>query len=90
MTPWTAQRLRDAIEPYYAGHKFLSLDPEARNVRHTYVQVAEDRPSWTVQQILVDPDAHNDWVAEFRIDLMASRQLKEPVLSLLRVGPVAA
>jgi superfamily II RNA helicase len=87
---WTAARLRDAIEPYYAQHKGISLDPEARNGRHTYVQVAEDRQSWTVQQILVDPEAHNDWLAEFTVELAASRAAKEPVLRLQRVGPVGA
>ncbi len=88
--PWTAQRLRDAVEPYYAQHRFISLEPEARNVRHTYVKVAEDRQAWVVQQILVDPDAHNDWLAEFVVDLAASRAAKEPRLGLVRLGPVVA
>jgi superfamily II RNA helicase len=88
--PWTAQRLRDAIEPYYAQHRFVSLEPEARNVRHTYVKVAEDGQSWVVQQVLVDPDGHNDWLAEFVVDLAASRAAGEPRLRLTRVGPVGS
>jgi len=86
--PWTSERLRAAMEPYYTQHRFLSLDPEARNARHTYVKVAEDRQGWTVQQILVDPDAHNDWLAEFTVDLAASRAAKEPVMRLQRIEPV--
>jgi hypothetical protein len=88
--PWTAQRLRDAIEPYYAQHRFISLEPEARNVRHTYVKVAEDGQSWVVQQVLVDPDGHNDWLAEFVVDLAVSRAAGEPRLRLSRDGPVGA
>jgi superfamily II RNA helicase len=88
--PWTADRLRAAMEPYYNGHRFLSLDPEARNSRHTYVKASEDRQNWTVQQILVDPEGHNDWLAEFTVDLGASRAAKDSVMRLQRIGPVGA
>jgi hypothetical protein len=47
---------------------------------------AEDRKTWRVQQMLVDPEGNNDWVAEFEVDLAASRQLKEPHLRLRRLG----
>jgi hypothetical protein len=39
--------------------------PEARNSRHTYVAATPGQPAWRVQQILVDPEMLNDWVAEF-------------------------
>jgi hypothetical protein len=32
--------------------------------------------------MLVDPQEHNDWVAEFEVDLAKSRALAEPVLLL--------
>ena len=47
---------------------------------------AEDKKSWRVQQMLVDPEEHNDWVAEFEVDLAESRKLGEPVLRLRRIG----
>ena len=84
--PWTVDRLRAAHEAYHAEHQYISLDPDARNVRHTYVVPAEDKRSWRVQQMLVDPDAMNDWVAEFEIDLAQSRAAGEPVLHLRRMG----
>ncbi len=62
------------------------LDPEARNSRHTYVTVSEDKREWKVQQMLVDPEGHNDWVAEFQVDLAASRATGEPVMRLTRFG----
>ncbi|HEV2393561.1 MAG TPA: DUF3516 domain-containing protein [Verrucomicrobiae bacterium] len=83
--PWTAGRLRQALDGYYAGHERICLDPEARNLRHTHVLPSEDRASWRVQQMLVDPEGHNDWVAEFEIDLGESRKAGEPVLRLRRV-----
>jgi hypothetical protein len=36
--------------------------------------------------MLVDQEEHNDWVVEFRVDLAASRNANEPVLSLVRLG----
>ena len=84
--PWTPARLRLAFDEYHAGHQHLCLDPNARNLRHTYVLPAEDKKSWRVQQMLVDPEEHNDWVAEFEVDLAASRTLSEPFLQLRRIG----
>jgi hypothetical protein len=86
---WTPERLTQFLENFHAGHQFLCLDPEARNTRHTYVTPSEDRRTWRVQQMLVDPEAHNDWVAEFTVDLDASRAAREPALRLLRLGPLA-
>jgi superfamily II RNA helicase len=84
--PWTTDRLRRAIEAYHADHEYLRLDPEARNLRHTYVTSSDDRRTWRVQQMLVDPAEANDWVAEFHIDLAASREAGEPQLQLRRLG----
>ncbi|HXK62211.1 MAG TPA: DUF3516 domain-containing protein, partial [Acidobacteriota bacterium] len=82
--PWSAERLKDALDAYKVEHEYLRLDPEARNLRHTYVQASPQ--SWCVQQMLVDPEMYNDWVAEFEVDLAASREANEPVLRLIRLG----
>ncbi len=83
--------LRAAFDSYYAsGHRYLCLDPAARNLRHTYVIPSEDKKTWRVQQVLVDPEEHNDWLVEFDVDLAESRAKKEPVLRLRRVGAVGS
>jgi hypothetical protein len=84
--PWTAERLQAALDAYHAEHQYICLDPNARNIRHTYVIPAEDKRTWRVQQMLVDPEEHNDWVAEFEVDLARSREAAEPVLRLVRLG----
>jgi superfamily II RNA helicase len=84
--PWTPARLDGLMQEYYDNHQHLCLDPNARNVRHTYVIPAEDKKSWRVQQMLIDPEEHNDWVAEFEVDLAASRAATEPFLRLRRLG----
>ena len=54
--PWTADRLRAALEAYELEHERICLDPNARNARHTYVIPSEDKKTWRVQQMLVDPE----------------------------------
>jgi len=84
--PWTADRLRATMEAYELKHERICLDPNARNARHTYVTPSDDQKSWRVQQMLVDPEEDNDWVAEFEVDLAQSRALGEPFLRLRRIG----
>ncbi len=86
--PWTAERLRSAREAYRVEHADLRLDPEARNLRHTHVEPSDERGRWVLQQTLVDPDGFNDWVLALEADLTASREAGEPVLRLLRLGPL--
>jgi superfamily II RNA helicase len=84
--PWSMERLKAARESYRVEHAGPRLDPEARNLRHTHVEPSDDRASWRVQQMLVDPEGLNDWVMELDVELAASRELGEPVLKLLRLG----
>ncbi len=86
--PWTAERLRQALDAYLADHERLLLTPEARNRRHTHLVPSADPATWRVQQTLVDPAGHNDWVAEFTVDLESSRAAGEPRLRLERLGPL--
>jgi superfamily II RNA helicase len=83
---WTPERLEKLLEDFHVAHEHICLDPNARNLRHTYVVPAQDKRTWCIQQMLVDPQEHNDWVAEFEVDLAASRSRGEPALSLRRMG----
>lgn len=98
--PWTVERLKTAREAHRADHGGLRLDPEARNLRHTHVDMnpspraAADNErgkepsadSWLVQQMIIDTAGANDWVAELDVDLHSSRAAGEPVVQLLRLG----
>jgi superfamily II RNA helicase len=89
LEPWTPERIQSAMASYFDEHEAIRLDPEARNARHTHVTPARDGRTWVVQQILVDPEGLNDWMAELRVDLAATRQAGRPVMELSRLGPVA-
>ena len=86
---WTGEQLRQALDAYHADHQYICLDPNARNLRHTYVTPSEDKRHWRVQQMLVDPEELNDWVAEFEVDLAQSRTNGEPFMRLVRLGALA-
>jgi superfamily II RNA helicase len=83
---WTTDRLKAAREEHRVEHKGVRLDPEARNLRHTYVKPAEDGAVWRVQQVIVDTEGINDWAVEVEVDLAASRAADEPVVRLMSVG----
>jgi hypothetical protein len=89
-TPWTPASLKASIEPFYGDHERIRLDPEARNAKHTHVVVSEDKATWKVQQVLIDPEEHNDWMVEFEVNLPASRAAGAPVVRLTRLGPITA
>jgi hypothetical protein len=82
--------IKDGDACWLVDHERIRLDPEARNARHTHVSVSEDKSTWKVQQVLIDPEDHNDWMAEFQVDLAASRAAGAPVLRLSRLGPITA
>jgi hypothetical protein len=84
--PWTTERLKSLMDAYRAERGAFRLDPEGRNLRHTYVVPDEETKTWRIQQMLVDSEDINDWVAEFEVDLEASKDANRPVLDLLRLG----
>ena len=85
---WSGPALAEALVPFFAEKSRLRLDSEARNARHTYFESGESPAHWKVQQMLLDPEESNDWVAEFSVDLPASRAAGAPSLSLGRLGPL--
>ena len=85
---WTPERVNATLAEYLAEHQAMRFDPEARNARHTHVDATPGVRGWRVQQMLIDPEMLNDWVAEFDVDLEASRRAQQPVLWLNRLGPL--
>jgi hypothetical protein len=86
---WAPDDLKAALESYGVEHGPLRFDPEARNLRHTHVSDADEGRAWRVEQMLVDPDMHNDWVAEFDVELGASQDAGRPIMRLVKLGSLA-
>jgi hypothetical protein len=82
------ERLKAIAEAYRAGHDGLRFDPEARNLRHTHVTEYPDERVWRIQQVLVDPELNNDWMAEFDVDIESSRRENRPVVRLSSLAEI--
>ena len=86
---WTAARFDELLDQYYDGHQFIRLDPEARNKKHTHVQILEETRQWRIHQTLCDPDEKNDWSLALLVDLNQSDEKMEPVIQLENISRIA-
>jgi superfamily II RNA helicase len=83
--PWTAERLAEAMAPYWAEHARLLTTPEARRPSHTRIDDLGDR-RFRVQQRLIDPEGNGDWALDCLVDLREPRPESAPLLDLQRIG----
>ncbi|WP_226895089.1 DEAD/DEAH box helicase [Luteolibacter marinus] len=84
---WTAQRIEELLDGYFAEHERIRLDPEARAAKHS--RITDDDPRrWTYEQILVDPEELNDWSLQLVVDLDRSDEESRPVLVLQCMGSI--
>jgi len=85
--PWTEERLRGRLTEYReAEHSTIRYDGAARSPLLTRIQA--DASGWDVLQILVDPEGHQDWALNLRIDRETSKQAGKPVLQLRSIGVI--
>ncbi len=89
VSPWAVEELMHAAEGYYQEHERITLDPEARNHKHTYITQDDETGLWTVAQVLVDPEGLNDWQATFTVDKALAREEGKPTLKLVGLAAIA-
>ncbi len=86
---WTLDRLADCMQDYYdSEHLKMRTDTEARSAKFTLIEYREQEQQWEIQQILVDPDGHNDWAIDFSLNIEHSRHISKPALKLVKIGPL--
>lgn len=87
---WEVSSLEQALEPYWAEHERIRLDPAARAAEHAHLQeAADDRGRCvTVEQTLVDPGEWNDWILRFRVDLDRADRDRRVALELESIAPL--
>ena len=95
LTPgeWTSESLQKVVREYLeSGHSRICTDSKARFPKNTTIRPTQEtdrQGEWLrVQQVLVDPDGHNDWMAEFMIDLEKSRPEGKLSLSLNQIAQI--
>jgi superfamily II RNA helicase len=85
---WDAAAWADALAPYFAEHGEIGTGPDARGPS---LLILEERPDgargeWRARQIFDDPAEDHDWGFSAVIDLAASDEAGEAVVTVTSVG----
>jgi superfamily II RNA helicase len=81
---WGADQWRAALEPYFEEHRDIGTGPDARGPARLIIE--EVTGHWLVRQILDDPAGDHDWGFSADVDLAASDEAGEAVLTLTDVN----
>ncbi len=81
---WDAQDWETALEPYFAEHEEIGTGPGARGPGLLIIEEFPGR--WEVRQIFDDPAGDHDWGFSAVVDLAASDEAGEAVLTVTDIG----
>ncbi|MBP3977171.1 RNA helicase [Microbacterium sp. BLY] len=73
----------DALDAYFAEHDEIGTGPDARSSR--MLLFTEGPTEWTARQIIDDPAGDHDWGISATVDLAASDEAGEAVLTVTAV-----
>jgi hypothetical protein len=77
-TGWDA-----ALDAYYAEHDEILTGPDARSPELLLIE--QDAEVWTVRQVIADPAGDHDWGISATVDLAASDEAGEAVVTVTGV-----
>lgn len=83
---WDRRAWAEAMDAYYDTYDEVGIDGPARSPK--LLQIDEESRVWHVRQVLDDPQGHHDWAIEADLDLDATDDAGEPVLSITKVGEI--
>ena len=83
---WDAQAWMDAMAAYREEYDEIGSGPTARGP--SLFMVTEGPDTWSVRQVFEDPDGDRDWGISATVDLAASDEVGEPVVTVHAVGPL--
>ncbi|MDQ8200857.1 DUF3516 domain-containing protein [Pelagicoccus enzymogenes] len=86
---WMDVELENRMASYYESRSWIRLDPAARNKEHTHITISDDRQSWTVEQMLIDPEELNDWALTAEVDVPASKAAEKVIFKLVSLKPIS-
>ena len=75
-----AEAWRAALADYFEEHDTIDTGPDARGPHMLLVE--KGRETWEVQQIVGDPERHHDWRIHAEVDLPASDESGELVMTV--------
>ncbi|HEY5880676.1 MAG TPA: DUF3516 domain-containing protein [Nakamurella sp.] len=82
---WRADSWASAMHGYWDEYDELGIGADARSVAFVLIQKMPEK--WHVRQIFDDPAGDRDWGLSVEVDLAASDEEGEPILTILDLGP---
>jgi hypothetical protein len=82
---WTVERFARELEPFFAEHSAIRLDPAARSPQNTRV-VDRRREAWEIVQVLCDSEEDDDWMLSCIVDLDASNRDGKPAIAMRAIS----
>jgi hypothetical protein len=84
---WTAERLEEALRPFFEEHAAILLDPSARAPFKTkMVRNASRDGGWDVTQVISDDAGDDDWAIACTIDRDLSARAAKPIIVVRNIG----
>jgi superfamily II RNA helicase len=71
---------QDGIDAYFADHEWIGTGPDARGPQ--MLQISNEPDRWVVRQVIDDPAGDHDWAVTAVVDLAASDEAGEAVLTV--------
>lgn len=84
---WDRARWAQAMDAFYDTYDHVGIDGQARSPQ--LLQITEESKLWRIRQVLDDPEGNRDWAIEAELDLEATDEAGEPVLTITHVGDIA-
>lgn len=82
---WSSSRFEAALQPFFAEHPSIRLDPSARSPANVRV-VKTNGARWDVVQVICDAEDANDWQIQAHVDLDRSKREGRPTILLDSIG----
>ncbi len=83
-TGWTAERLAEAMAPYWSSHDAIGTDAGARS--GAWFELHDEPGRWRIVQRLADPGGEGDWRLLASVDLAVAEDDGAPTLRLDALG----
>jgi hypothetical protein len=86
-TEWPSYQLANALTPFWAEHRSISIDTDAR--ANALFTITEEPGKWIVRQQLVDPEDSGEWSITATVDLAEAFDNGTPHLVLESIASSA-
>lgn len=83
---WTQEKWGAAMDDFFADYDDVGIDGAARSPQ--LLQIDRESKVWRIRQVLDDPAGDRDWAITAELDLAATDEEGEPVLTVTGVGPM--